>query len=383
MTKSFKSIIVLTVACLIMAFALGAVNLLTEDTIAQNETERANLAKRQVRPGAEEFKAVNIEKYEFPETVEEFYTDDIGGFVAVLLTSGYQSGLKIMCGIDSEEKVTGAVCLASNETLGKEKAYGSNLLGKNLTDIDTVDTVGGATMTTAAYRGAVKDALGAVSIYLGGSYDARSEEEKLLDAALPSADGRFTEWFVIEKIEGVERVFTADNGSGYVLYSDGKYVGADNSGNALSDTDIDVATAVSTVKGASLTEINIPEGAGVAPSVVGAYRSGSGNLVLDLEGSGYGKSGGKHASGKPISIKLCIDKLGEIVSVKTISQYETQGIGSECDKYSFYSQLFGKTKENYREIDAISSATVTTDGYLDAVGDGFAAHEIMKGESAL
>ena len=41
--------------------------------------------------------------------------------------------------------------------------------------------------------------------------------------------------------------------------------------------------------------------------------------------------------------------------------------------------LVGKTEENYTEIDAISGATLTTDGYKQAIERAFAALEILKG----
>ena len=381
MTKSIKSVIVLTAVCLVMALALGTVNYFTASVIEQNEADRATIARQQVRPGAKSFEKVDLADYEgIPNTVTEFYTDDIGGYVAVLLTKGYKTGLKIMCGVDSDGKVTGCVCLASNETLGYEKEYGNQLLGATLLDIDTVDTVASATLTTAAYRAAVKDALGTVAVYLGGDFDGRSEEEKKLDAALPEAEGRFTEWFMTERISGVERVFIADNGKGYVFFGDGSYVGADENGAAKAESSIDTASAVATVRSASLTEISISDGMGIGTAVTAAYRSATGNIVLELEAEGYGIKGGKHASGKPISIKLSVDKDGKIISVKTVSQFETEGLGSACGDYSFYSQLFGRSKQDCRDIDAISSATVTTDGYLSAIEEGLSAFEILKEE---
>ena len=45
----------------------------------------------------------------------------------------------------------------------------------------------------------------------------------------------------------------------------------------------------------------------------------------------------------------------------------------------FYGQFDGKTKDNYLEIDAISSATITTNGYLEAIGRVLDAVEILEG----
>ena len=43
------------------------------------------------------------------------------------------------------------------------------------------------------------------------------------------------------------------------------------------------------------------------------------------------------------------------------------------------SQFAGKTEENYTEIDAISGATLTTDGYKQAIQRAFAAVNLLKG----
>ena len=54
--------------------------------------------------------------------------------------------------------------------------------------VEAVDTISGATKTTAAYKNAMKDALNAAIILGGGEVDIRTEEEILndnLSAALP------------------------------------------------------------------------------------------------------------------------------------------------------------------------------------------------------
>jgi hypothetical protein len=68
----------------------------------------------------------------------------------------------IMCGVSSDNTITGAVCLSSNETLGKEKEYGKSFIGKDADGVKATDTIGGATMTTSAYKGAIQDAINAV-----------------------------------------------------------------------------------------------------------------------------------------------------------------------------------------------------------------------------
>ena len=63
----------------------------------------------------------------------------------------------------------GALCISSGETLGYEKSFGENFKGLALDGVEKIDTVAGATKTTAAYRAAVADALRAAEILREGS----------------------------------------------------------------------------------------------------------------------------------------------------------------------------------------------------------------------
>ena len=56
-------------------------------------------------------------------------------------------------------------------------------------------------------------------------------------------------------------------------------------------------------------------------------------------------------------------------------------IGDACADISFYSQFNGKTEADYGDIDAISGATITTNGYKTAVSKVFEAIKILKGEA--
>ena len=169
MSKSIKSIITLSTICLIIAVALAGVNYITAPLIKAEEDKATTDALREVYPAAVSFESVDISEYEgIDETVNEIYRADDGGFVVKLTTTGYSSGMVIMCGIDSEGVVTGAVCIASSETLGYEKTYGASLVGKDLTAVSEADTVSGATKTTKAYRDAVALAIETIEQIKGG-----------------------------------------------------------------------------------------------------------------------------------------------------------------------------------------------------------------------
>ena len=134
-----------------------------------------------------------------------------------------------------------------------------------------------------------------------------------------------------------------------------------------------------TYMSSTLTEISLPEGA--HKNVLAAYVTESGNYVFDVKAAGFGINGDSwgHPSGEYIMIKLAISSDGKIISTLTVSQKESEGIGDVCADPSYYEQFNGQTAETYGDVENISKATVTSEGYKKAIGHAFAAFELLKG----
>ena len=164
MKNQIKSVIALVAICAVVAILLALTNALTLPVIEKAEAAAVQEALREVLPTGENFQLVELGDMKLPLTVTEVYREQNGGYAVRLKTSGYSSGMVLLCGIDAEGNVTGAVCLSSSETLGYEKTFGSLFIGKSAESVMDVDTVANATKTTTAYRNAVKDALEAVAI---------------------------------------------------------------------------------------------------------------------------------------------------------------------------------------------------------------------------
>lgn len=386
--KYFKSVIALTAICAVISILLAVTNEITAPIIEKNASAAANEALLVVYPDGGDFTQVDISTFELPETVTDAYQASNGGYVIKLLTSGYGANMVLMCGIDGAGTVTGATCLSSSETLGYEKTYGDSLAGKTVADIDAVETISGATMTTSGYKNAVKDALNATIILGGGSVDIRSEEEILndnLSEALPSAEGKFVSWFMTESLENVDAVYEAENGAGYVLVSGEEFIAIDNSGAVLSAVADDVKATMEAnaqlILNSSLTEIDISGYSDMPSQVKKVYKTASGNYVFELGANGFGINGDHYynPSGKQIEIKASATSDGKIIAVLTTAQYETDKIGSACADVSFYTQFNGKTEADYSEIEAISGATITTNGYKTAISKVFEAVKILEG----
>ena len=389
MKNSIKNLAVFVCICTVMTLLLALTNSVTEPIIIENQNASANKALLEVMPAGTGFEAVALDEYTLPGTVTEVYRETSGlGYVVKLVTSGYGTNMVIMCGVDNGGIVTGAVCLSSNETLSKEKTYGENFLNKDAAAVDAVDTIGGATKTTEAYKNAVKDALNTAIILGGGSVDIRTEEEILADnltAALPAGEGRFEKLFLVELIENIDAVYAAENNSGYVFVIGEQFIGALADGTVVTEgaDSTAIASAVALIQSTVIEEIDITAYHDLAKTVVSAKKTATGNYIVETKGAGYGIKGGNEyhpASGEYIIVRVSMTADGRIIDCFTVSEAETDGLGDACASESFYSQFVGKTEENYTEIDAISGATMTTDGYKQAIERAFAAVKTLSGE---
>ena len=388
MMKNFKNVVVSAAICLVVTLLLALTNELTAPIIEQNQNNAANAALLEVMPDGHNFEEVDLSGLELPATVTQVHKETDGlGYVLKLTTSGYGSDMVIMCGISTDGIVQGALCLSSNETLGKEKTYGESFSGQNAEGVDAVDVIAGATKTTEAYKNAVKDALNAVIILGGGNVDIRTEDEILADnlaAALPAGEGAFTKVFLTEAISGIDAIYAADNTSGYVCVIGEQFIGTDANGTVLTPGVADakpVTDAITAIKASVLTPIDLKAYPDLEATVVSAQKTATGNYVLETKGAGYGIKGGNEyhpASNEYIIVRVAIGADGTILDCLTVSEAETDGLGDACASESFYGQFDGKTEANFTEIDGISGATMTTDGYKQAIQRAYDAVAILK-----
>ena len=392
MKKSAKNILVLVCICAVVSVLLALTNSITDPIIKANEQKNANAALLEVLPDGGSFELIDISSYTLPATVSEVYRAENGGYVVKLNTTGYNSGMVLMCGVTADGSVSGTKLIASAETpsIGGVAAEGFAVTveGKTLGDIDGVEIVAGATKTTAAYRSAVKDALNTAVILGGGSVDLRTEEEILADnlsTALPQAEGGFDKHFFVEVIDGVDAIYTAKNGTGAVCAVGEQFIAVDASGQVLtecSETDAqNVKNAIETINATVTTDLDLTAYSDLPSQLVSAKRTATGNYIIEIKAAGYGIAGGNEyhpASGEYIYILVSITADGRIIDCLTLSQAETKGFGSACAEEAFYGQFDGKTEENYNAIDAISGATITTDGYKKAILRAFTSVKIFE-----
>ena len=389
MKNNIKNLVIFVCICTVITLLLATTNFITGPIIEKNQNASANKSLIEVMPSGKNFDKMDISKFTLPATVTEVYKETSGeGYVVKLITAGYGSDMVIMCGVSTNNIVTGAVCLSSNETLGKEKIYGANFTDKDAASVDAVDTIAGATKTTEAYKNAIKDALNTVVILGGGSVDIRNEEEILkdnLNEALPEGEKKFEKLFQVELLDGVNAIYSAENQSGYVFVIGEKYIGVKADGTVVTES-VDnpefFSEAVGKIKSTTFEDIDLSTYPDLQNTVVSAKKTASGNYVLETKGAGYGIKGGDEyhpASNEYIIVRVSITSDYKIIDCLTVSEAETDGLGDACSDESFYGQFVGKTEQNYTEIDAISGATLTTNGYKQAIERAFAAVKVLKG----
>ena len=115
MKKSIQSTLVLICICAAVSLMLAVTNAITAPIIEKNDAAAANAALLEVLPGASDFEALAIEGAGYPAEIIAAYKAN-GGFVFTAEVTGKSAGLRIMCGVDAEGKITGTKVLVTAET---------------------------------------------------------------------------------------------------------------------------------------------------------------------------------------------------------------------------------------------------------------------------
>ena len=414
--KHLKSILTLFIICAVVSILLAVVNGVTAPIIAEQQAAAASGALLEVMPNGGTFEKVDISSYSLPTSVTEVNKASNGGYVFQVVFSGYNTGNVAMIGVSADGKVTGTKCITVADQGGNGKDSAKEIptidatgyyVGQDATTIEGVDTIAGVTMSTKAYRSAVKDALNAALILGGGEVDLRTPEQILndnLNEALGTEGVEFDKHFFVEVVEGVDAIYVAKNGEGYVVAIGEEFIGIDAEGKTVGDTNEVAEVAVSTIKATTSIEL---DRTGVSSSITSIKLTNDGIYVIEINGEGYGMNAPHGGSGKYIVIRVSITADGKILDCKTVSQKETSSFGGPCANEEFYGQFVGKTQGDYTDIrtdidlsmdespdaekiaedrknyvadiDAISGATVTSAGYKAAIMKAFEAVKFFEG----
>lgn len=167
----FILFIITAVAALILACA----NKVTAPIISENQLKRTYDAMAVVMPGASAFENIEVGE-EQPNISEVYEAKDSGqkkiGSCIVAAANGYGGEIKVLVGIDIENKVTGVQIMSHSETPGlganaskpdfidqfNGKTFGVEAVKSNVGD-NEINAMSGATITSKAVTSAVNAAL--------------------------------------------------------------------------------------------------------------------------------------------------------------------------------------------------------------------------------
>jgi electron transport complex protein RnfG len=172
-------VIVLVAICLAVALLLAGINMFTAPEIERRKQEAIDASFKVVLPEGK-----NFEKIETPDGVSDaidvVYKAD-GGFVFELTVKGKEM-MTLMCGVNSEGKITGVEIISEKETPGYKEKILPFVTGKdgkyNGMDRNSYkpEVVSGATLSSNAIAEAVRDSLNGYALLTGGTLIGSEEK---------------------------------------------------------------------------------------------------------------------------------------------------------------------------------------------------------------
>lgn len=165
-------IIVLVAICVFISAAMAAINLITAPKIDDAQRQKEEEALSIVVPDNQGFTKQEIS--DLPESVVALYSDNGSSAVAVMLSiKGYDSSnpMSVAVGFDEDGKIIKTSVISCN---GETKGIGSKVSDESflsrfsgLSDVSSVDTISGATISSSAFKAAMEDACRVVEQYRG------------------------------------------------------------------------------------------------------------------------------------------------------------------------------------------------------------------------
>lgn len=154
-------VLILGGICLIVAFALSQTYKVTDPIIVAEQSRQDDLSRAEVLNGdASEF--TEIELTQTSEDVLSVYQNK-SGYAIQSSSKGFGGKIYVMVGIDPAGKLIGVKLTKHSETPGLGTKVGledftGRFIEKTHADIEAVDTISGATVSSKAFKKAVDNA---------------------------------------------------------------------------------------------------------------------------------------------------------------------------------------------------------------------------------
>lgn len=172
--KFLKPALPLTVISVIIALILAFVNSVTAERIVLNTiTEKENAIKG-IFPQCGSFESADSSLFDPSVSDAGSVLDSDGnviGYYADIAPIGFKGEIGLIVGTDTEAKVVKVALLSASETPGvgtkaTDKPNLEKYSGLSLGEIDGVDTITGATISSKAVRQGIKSAVNTVEVIL-------------------------------------------------------------------------------------------------------------------------------------------------------------------------------------------------------------------------
>ena len=401
--KQLPAYLILALIALAAALLLAVTNAITAGPIKAHEEAAQNAAFQSVMT-ADSFSTMSIpDGCNVTSLVEAKKDGKTIGYCAVSSAKGYGGNVAVTLGVDMDGKIVGCQIGDTNfaETDGfgarwKEPARAEAFIGLSAFGGDTIEAITGATVTSKAVLAASNDVLKCISHVLGKDVEGDVlafgvKEEKPAQTVELTGDVHQGKAVGFGNGEVTARLTLNDDGTIAALVIDAstqtpgfgtrcadeeftaQFIG--KSGPFTLNENVDGLTGATITSTAAVEAINA---ALTSPAMAAEdLEPAATEAPMVLENAKTATIAG--FGGADITVQVT-DENGVITALVVDASTQTPGLGQKCAEEAFTSQFIGKSAPLTlgEGIDAVASATITSQAVVDAVNSLYAAAEPVE-----
>ena len=407
--KQLPAYLILALIALAAALLLAVTNAITAGPIKAHEEAAQNAAFQSVMT-ADSFSTMSIpDGCNVTSLVEAKKDGKTIGYCAVSSAKGYGGNVAVTLGVDMDGKIVGCQIGDTNfaETDGfgarwKEPARAEAFIGLSAFGGDTIEAITGATVTSKAVLAASNDVLKCISHVLGKDVEGDVlafgvKEEKPAQTVELTGDVHQGKAVGFGNGEVTARLTLNDDGTIAALVIDAstqtpgfgtrcadeeftaQFIG--KSGPFTLNENVDGLTGATITSTAAVEAINAaltsPAMAAEDLEPVATEAPAATEAPMVLENAKTATIAG--FGGADITVQVTDDN-GVITALTVDASTQTPGLGQKCEEEAFTAQFIGKSAPLTlgEGIDAVASATITSQAVVDAVNSLYAAAEPVE-----
>jgi len=156
-------LVVLTAICLVVSSALAFMDSITSPVILAAAEERAQVVMKEMIPNATGFEHIEFGAADgIPTTIREIYMTTNGvGYIFIAAVNGFSGDITVICAVAPDGNIIGTSTLSHTETKGigtilEQESFLAPFTGLDR-NLEGIDTVTGATISTSAFIRAIQD----------------------------------------------------------------------------------------------------------------------------------------------------------------------------------------------------------------------------------